>query len=44
VTSAAEPGSAWPPGWTTRAAEPDNGEYPAFLYLTEVEDGNPSDT
>jgi hypothetical protein len=44
VTSAAAADSDWPPGWTTRPAKPDNGEDPAFLYLTKVEDGNPSDT
>lgn len=44
VASAAEPGSIWPPGWTTRPAKPDNGEDPAFRYLTEVEDGKPSYT
>jgi Pentapeptide repeats (9 copies) len=44
VTPAAEPGSIWPPGWTTRPAQPDNGEDPAFQYLTRVEDGNPLDT
>ena len=44
VASAAEPGSVWPPGWTTRPARPDNGEDPAFLYLTKVTDGNPPDT
>ena len=44
VTLAAEPKSVWPPGWTTRPAEPDNGEDPAFRYLTKVEDGDPPDT
>jgi Pentapeptide repeats (9 copies) len=44
VASAAESGSVWPPGWTTRPAQPDNGEDPAFRYLTKVEDGNPSET
>lgn len=38
VASAAEPGSVWPPGWTTRPAKPDDGEDPAFRYLTKVED------
>jgi hypothetical protein len=38
VDSAAEPDVMWPPGWTTRPSEPDNGEDPAFLYLTKVED------
>ncbi|MBV9161144.1 MAG: pentapeptide repeat-containing protein [Pseudonocardiales bacterium] len=37
VALAAEPGSAWPPGWLTRSAQPDNGEDPAFLYLARVE-------
>jgi hypothetical protein len=36
VASAAEPGSVWPPGWTTRPAKPDHGEDPAFLYLARV--------
>jgi uncharacterized protein YjbI with pentapeptide repeats len=44
AASAAEPRSVWPPGWTTRPAQPDNGEDPAFRYLIKVEDGNPSDT
>jgi uncharacterized protein YjbI with pentapeptide repeats len=44
VVSTAEPNSKWPPDWTTRPAEPDNGEDPAFRYLTKVEDGNPSGT
>lgn len=44
VASAAESGSVWPPGWMTRPTQPDNGEDPAFLYLTRVEDGNPPDT
>jgi uncharacterized protein YjbI with pentapeptide repeats len=46
VASAAKSGSAWPAGWTTRPADPGNGEDPAFRYLTKVEDdGNPpSDT
>jgi uncharacterized protein YjbI with pentapeptide repeats len=38
VASATEPDAVWPPGWTTRPAKPDNGEDPAFLYLTKVED------
>ncbi|MFZ2117639.1 MAG: pentapeptide repeat-containing protein [Pseudonocardiaceae bacterium] len=38
VASTAEPGSVWPPGWTTRPAKPDNGEDSAFLYLTKVEE------
>jgi len=38
VASTAGPGSVWPPGWTTRPAKPDNGEDPAFLYLTRVEE------
>jgi uncharacterized protein YjbI with pentapeptide repeats len=38
VASAAELDTAWLPGWTTRPAEPDNGEDPAFLCLTKVED------
>ncbi|MGH3831030.1 MAG: pentapeptide repeat-containing protein [Pseudonocardiaceae bacterium] len=38
VASAAGPGSVWPPGWTTRPAKPDNGEDPAFLYLTKAEE------
>jgi hypothetical protein len=38
VASAAEPGSVWPPGWTTRPAKPDDGEDPTFRYLTKVED------
>jgi pentapeptide repeat protein len=44
VASAAEPGSVWQPGWTTRPAKPDNGEDSAFLYLTKVDDANPPDT
>jgi uncharacterized protein YjbI with pentapeptide repeats len=46
MASTAKPGTVWPPGWTTRPAKPDNGEDPAFRYLTKVEDdGNPpSDT
>jgi uncharacterized protein YjbI with pentapeptide repeats len=44
VASAAKRSSVWPPGWTTRPAQPDNGEDPAFLYLTKVEEGNPSGT
>jgi pentapeptide repeat protein len=43
VASAAETGAVWPMGWTTRPAKPDNGEDPAFLYLTRVEEGPPSD-
>jgi uncharacterized protein YjbI with pentapeptide repeats len=43
ISSTAEPGSVWPPGWTTRPAKPDNGEDPAFQYLTRVEDGPPPD-
>lgn len=38
VASATEPGTVWPPGWTTRPAKPDNGEDPAFLYLAKVEE------
>ncbi|MGH3810409.1 MAG: pentapeptide repeat-containing protein [Pseudonocardiaceae bacterium] len=38
VASAAEPDSVWPPGWMTRPANPDNGEDPAFLYLTKAEE------
>ncbi|MBW0010615.1 MAG: pentapeptide repeat-containing protein [Pseudonocardiales bacterium] len=38
MASTAGPGSVWPPGWTTRPAKPDNGEDPAFLYLTRVEE------
>jgi hypothetical protein len=34
VASTAVPGSVWPPGWTTRPAKADNGEDPAFRYLT----------
>jgi uncharacterized protein YjbI with pentapeptide repeats len=34
---ASEAGNFWPPGWTTRPANRDNGEDPAFLYLTKVE-------
>lgn len=33
----------WPPGWTTRPAQPDNREDPAFLHLAKVEDSNPPD-
>jgi uncharacterized protein YjbI with pentapeptide repeats len=44
VAPASEPGSNWPPGWTTRPADPDSGEDPAFRYLTKVEDGNSPDT
>jgi len=44
VASTAEPDTVWPPGWTTRPAQPDSGEDPAFLYLTRVEYGNPPDT
>jgi pentapeptide repeat protein len=44
IASAAQPGSVWPPGWTTQPAQPDNGEDPAFLYLARAEDGNPPDT
>jgi uncharacterized protein YjbI with pentapeptide repeats len=44
VISAAEPVSVWLPGWTTRPADPDNGEDPAFLYLTKAKDRNPPDT
>ncbi|MGH4010652.1 MAG: pentapeptide repeat-containing protein [Pseudonocardiaceae bacterium] len=38
VASAAEPGNDWPPGWTTRPADPDNGEDPTFLYLTKAKE------
>jgi uncharacterized protein YjbI with pentapeptide repeats len=41
--AALKPGSTWPPGWTIRSAKPDNGEDPAFRYLTKV-DGSPPDT
>jgi hypothetical protein len=41
VASTAVPDSGWPPGWTTRPAKPDNGEDPAFLYLTQVEEAAP---
>ncbi len=41
VASTAGQGSVWPPGWTTRPAKPDNGEDPAFLYLTRVEEVAP---
>jgi uncharacterized protein YjbI with pentapeptide repeats len=34
----------WPSDWTTRPANPDNGEDPAFLFLTKAEDNNPPDT
>jgi hypothetical protein len=45
VASTVKPGTVWPPGWTTRPAEPDNGEDPAFLYLLVTEeDDNPADT
>jgi len=30
--------SEWPPGWTTRPAQPDNREDPAFRYLVRSED------
>lgn len=35
VASTAEPSAVWPSGWRTRSAEPDNGEDPAFRYLTK---------
>jgi hypothetical protein len=38
------PAGKQPPGWTTRPAEPDNGEDPAFLYLVRMEESNPPDT
>ena len=41
VSSAAELDTAWLPGWTTRPAEPDNGEDRAFRYLTKVEESVP---
>jgi uncharacterized protein YjbI with pentapeptide repeats len=45
VAPTVKPGTVWPPGWTTRPAEPDNGEDPAFLYLlVKEEDDNPADT
>lgn len=44
VASVAESETVWPPGWVARPAKPDNGEDPAFLHLTKVEDGNPPDT
>jgi uncharacterized protein YjbI with pentapeptide repeats len=43
VASVAEPGSVWPPGWTTRPANPDNGEDPACLYLTRIEEPRSGD-
>ena len=30
--------TVWPPGWTTRPAQPDNGEDPAAQYLVRSED------
>ena len=30
--------TVWPPGWTTRTAQPDNGEDPAAQYLVQSED------
>ncbi len=30
--------TVWPPGWTTRHAQPDNGEDPAFRYLVRREE------
>jgi uncharacterized protein YjbI with pentapeptide repeats len=41
VASLAEPGSVWPWGWTTRSAKPEDGEDPAFLYLTKVDGEDP---
>jgi len=43
-SAAAEPAGVWPPGWTPRPAKPDNGEDPAFLYLTRVEEAQPPGT
>jgi hypothetical protein len=44
VASTTKLDSVWPSGWTTRHAEPHNGEDSAFRYLTKVEAGNPPDT
>jgi hypothetical protein len=44
VDSSAEPNNVWPADWTTRPAKPDNGEDPAFLYLTTAEEGPPPHT
>ena len=30
--------TVWPPGWTTRPAQPDNGEDPAARYLVRSDD------
>ena len=37
-TKAAVETGRWPPGWTTRPAQPDKGEDPAFRYLVRSED------
>jgi len=44
VDSDAEQNSVWPSGWTTRSAQPHDGEDPAFRYLTKMEHSNPPET